>query len=139
VVPGGGKGDPADGALLALVAEATTKEVPAAFGELALSQAIEAWIQAVFACNQYIDAQAPWALRKTDPERMAAVLATLCLAIRDLAIAIQPVIPDASARLLDQLGIPVDARDFDGLGAGPNFTLAAPSPIFPKLDMPADD
>ena len=24
----------------------------------------------VFACNQYIDAQAPWALRKTDPERM---------------------------------------------------------------------
>jgi hypothetical protein len=28
----------------------------------------------VFACNQYIDAQAPWALRKTDPERMHAVL-----------------------------------------------------------------
>ena len=31
--------------------------------------------KAVFACNQYIDAQAPWALRKTDPERMIAVLA----------------------------------------------------------------
>ena len=34
-------------------------------------------MQAVFACNAYIDAQAPWALRKTDPERMAAVLGTL--------------------------------------------------------------
>ena len=28
--------------------------------------------------NQYIDKQAPWALAKTDPERMATVLAVLC-------------------------------------------------------------
>jgi methionyl-tRNA synthetase len=70
---------------------------------LALSQACEAWLRAVFACNQYIDVQAPWALRKTDPERMTAVLATLVEAIRMLAIAIQPVIPGSAARLLDQL------------------------------------
>ena len=37
-------------------------------------------------CNQYIDAQAPWALRKTDPERMHAVLGTLLQAIRRLAV-----------------------------------------------------
>ena len=37
---------------------------------------------AVFACNAYVDAMAPWALRKTDPERMAAVLGTLVAAIR---------------------------------------------------------
>ena len=36
----------------------------------------------MFACNQYIDAQAPWALRKTDPDRMHAVLGTLLRAIR---------------------------------------------------------
>ena len=40
-------------------------------------------MRGVFACNQYIDAQAPWALRKTDPERMHAVLRTLVRAIRD--------------------------------------------------------
>ena len=44
-------------------------------------------MQAVFACNQYVDEQAPWALRKTDPERMERVLATLCGCIRDLAVA----------------------------------------------------
>ena len=50
-------------------------------------------MKAVFACNAYIDAQAPWALRKTDPERMAAVLGTLVVAVRELAQAIAPIIP----------------------------------------------
>ena len=102
-------------ALFALVARADS-ELPAHFEALALSQGIEAWLRAVFACNQYIDAQAPWALRKTDPERMNAVLATLYEAITDLAIAIQPVIP-AAARLLDPMGIPATERDFAALVA----------------------
>jgi methionyl-tRNA synthetase len=34
-------------------------------------------MQAVFACNAYVDEQAPWALRKTDPRGWSAVLATL--------------------------------------------------------------
>ena len=33
----------------------------------------------------YVDAQAPWALKKTDPERMAAVLGTIVAAVRQLA------------------------------------------------------
>ena len=75
------------------------------------AQGIEAWLRAVFACNQYIDAQAPWALRKTDPERMTAVLATLYEAIADLAIAIQPVIPASAGELLDAMGVPAGERD----------------------------
>jgi methionyl-tRNA synthetase len=92
VLPSGGRKDASDQALLELVRAALTKELPAHFDALALSQGVEAWLRAVFACNQYIDAQAPWALRKTDPERMVAVLATLMEAIRMLAISIQPVI-----------------------------------------------
>ena len=76
----------------------------AAFGDLALSQGIEAWMRGVFACNQYIDAQAPWALRKTDPDRMHAVLRTLVRAIRMLAIAILPVVPGSAGKVLDQIG-----------------------------------
>jgi methionyl-tRNA synthetase len=146
VLPTGGKGDPADDALAALVAEATGAEMPGAFEQLALSQGIEAWLRAVFACNQYIDAQAPWTLRKTDPERMTAVLATLARAIRDLAIAIQPVIPASAARLLDQLGVPQAGRSYADLGdaaayerlAASGFRLAAPTPIFPRLEPLAD-
>src|SRR3546814_16020219 len=75
------------------------------FEALAFSHGIEAWLRAVFACNQYVDAQAPWALKKTDPERMRVVLATLFTCIRDLAITISPVIPASPARLLEQLEI----------------------------------
>ena len=52
------------------------------FDRFAFSAGLEAWMGAVFACNAYVDAQAPWALSKTDPERMAAVLGTLVVAVR---------------------------------------------------------
>jgi methionyl-tRNA synthetase len=144
ILPTNGKADPADEDLLATVREAVAVELPRLFEDLALSQGIEAWLRAVFACNQYIDAQAPWALRKTDPERMTAVLRTLCRAIRDLAIAILPVIPASAGQLLDQMGVPEEGRDFAALAdqasyarlAGSGFILAPPSPIFPRLVPP---
>jgi methionyl-tRNA synthetase len=145
-LPAGGTGDSADADLLALVRKTVREEVPAQFEALALSFGIEAWLRAVFACNQYIDAQAPWALRKTDPARMNAVLATLCEAIVDLAIAIQPVIPASTAKLLDQLGVPAGERDFAALAdEGRYARLAAsgsiqpPAPIFPRLALPAEE
>ena len=146
VLPLGGKGADSDAALLAQVREAARTELPQAFEALALSQGIEAWLRAVFACNQYIDAEAPWALRKTDPERMRAVLATLYEAIADLAVAIQPVIPAAATTLLDAMGVPASERSYAALEdetryarlAASGFTLAAPSPIFPRLEMPAE-
>jgi methionyl-tRNA synthetase len=138
-LPADRRSDPADAALLALVREALTGDMAAQFEALNLSQGIEAWLRAVFACNQYIDTQAPWTLRKTGPERMAAVLATLVEAIRLLAIAIQPVIPGGSSRLLDQLGVPADRRTLADLtGEAPVLALSSPSPVFPKLEMPAD-
>jgi methionyl-tRNA synthetase len=146
LLPGGGRGEGADSELLDLVRRTTAQDVPALFGDLALSQGIEAWIRAVFACNQYIDAQAPWTLRKTDLERMIAVLATLCEAIIDLGIAIAPVIPASAAKLLDQMGVPAEERDFTALAdtgryarlAASGFTLDPPAPIFPRLEVPAE-
>lgn len=146
-LPARGQEDPADAEILATVHQAAAVDLPAAMAELGISQGIEAWIRAVFACNQYIDAQAPWALRKTDPARMEAVLATLYRAIRSLAIAIQPVIPASTARLLDQMGIPADERGYAALAdagwydrlAASGFTLAPPTPIFPRLELPAGE
>jgi methionyl-tRNA synthetase len=143
-LPLGGKGDAADDELLALVRR-TGDDVCRLWEELSLSQGIEAWLRAVFACNQYIDAQAPWSLRKTDPERMTAVLATLVQAIRDLAILIRPIVPASADRLLDQIGVPPGQRTMAALGnaehyaslAGSDFVLAPPRPIFPKLEPPA--
>jgi methionyl-tRNA synthetase len=116
------------------------------FSALAFSDGLEAWMRAVFACNQFVDEQAPWTLRKTDPERMAGVLLTLFRCVRDLAIAVRPVVPDSADKLLDQMGIAVDARDFaaldqadwfDGL-AGSGFRVAQPVGVFPRLELPAE-
>src|SRR3954466_12810454 len=89
-----------DKELLDLVTRATGEELPDAFSRFAFSVGIEAWLRAVFACNAYVDTQAPWALRKTDPERMAAVLGTLVAAVRDLTRAIAPVIPESAEKLI---------------------------------------
>ncbi len=133
----------ADSALFAAVDRAITHDIPEAFESLALQQGVEAWLQAVFACNAYIDSEAPWALRKTDPERMETVLATLYICIAQLAVAISPVIPASSAKLLETLGIPDNLRDLAGIRshwysplAESDHRIIAPTPLFPRLEMP---
>ncbi len=132
-----------DAALVRAVASACLDELPRAFEHLAFSVGIEAWMKAVFACNQYVDAQAPWTLRKTDPERMKTVLGTLFAVIRDLAIAILPVIPASAGKLLEQMGVAADARGFaalerqgwyDELRAS-GYRVAQPVPLFPRLEL----
>lgn len=134
---------PDDQALQGDVFDICNEQMPQHWRELAISGAIEIWMRAVYACNQYVDAQAPWALKKTDPARMAAVLATLFLCIRDLAIAISPVVPASSAKLLDAMGIPPYKRDMKAMSdpkwyerlLGSGFRLAAPVPVFPRLEF----
>ncbi len=134
----------ADSILLDVVHTACAVELPKEFENLAFSVGIEAWIKAVYACNQYVDEQAPWTLKKTDPERMKAVLQTLFIAIRDLAIAIQPVVPQKAALVLEQLGIAQDERTFAHLEDGAwfdrlassDFRVGKPTPVFPRLELP---
>ncbi|MFZ4746773.1 MAG: methionine--tRNA ligase [Sphingomonas sp.] len=137
---------PEDGALFDTVGKAVGETIPNHYDDLALSQAAETWLQAVFACNAYIDVQAPWALKKTDPERMETVLATLFICIAQLAVVIAPLIPASAAKLLDQMGVPEDVRTFAGIGAhwySPlaegNFRMTAPQGLFPRLELPAED
>ncbi|AMU96017.1 methionine--tRNA ligase [Sphingopyxis terrae subsp. terrae NBRC 15098] len=133
-----------DLALRSAVRDAAVNLLPREFEELSFSVGIEEWLRAVFACNQYVDTQAPWALRKTNPERMRAVLMTLFRAIRTLAIAIRPVVPSAADALLNQMGIADDARDFAALAdtewfaklAASGFAVGQPIPIFPRLELP---
>jgi len=135
--------DGADDVLFDIVGEAVGTAMPRAYADLALSQAAEAWMKAVFACNAYIDEQAPWALKKTDPARMETVLATLYICIAMLAVAIRPVIPASADKLLDAMGIAPDIRTFDGIQshwysplAESPFRLDPPTPLFPRLEMP---
>jgi len=86
--------------------------------------------------NRYVDEMAPWALRKTDPDRMADVLWVLCEVIRVVAILIQPMMPQAAARLLDQIAVPPSERAFSLLHGGASMAggqgINKPEPIFPR-------
>ena len=87
--------------------------------------------------NAYIDAQAPWGLKKTDPARMQSVLYYLAEAIRCIAIMLQPFTPDAAGKMLDQLAVPQDKRLFKHLAPEyaltPGTPLPKPEGVFPRL------
>jgi methionyl-tRNA synthetase len=120
--------------------EATLDTVRGHMDKQAFHAALEAIFAQAAAADVYISRQEPWVLKKTDPERMNTVLYVLADAIRQLAILIQPIMPDSAAKILDQLG--VSERGFDQLGAAGRIAVgsAVPKPVgvFPRLDLPED-
>jgi methionyl-tRNA synthetase len=97
--------------------------------------ALEAIWRVVSEANRYVDAEAPWALRRSDEARMRTVLYTLAEVIRHLGILVQPFVPDASSRLLDQLAVEPQGRSFAalrGLPLKPGTLLPAPEGVFPR-------
>lgn len=137
IVPVRGEPQPADWALRDLAA-GLPERVAAAMDRMALQEALEEIWKLVRACNAYIDHQAPWTLRKTDPVRMASVLRDLIECLRVIGILLQPFMPDTMAKLLDQLGVAATARDFSALTQGlvDNAPLPQPSGLFPRFVEP---
>jgi methionyl-tRNA synthetase len=139
-VPEAGAASDADQALLD-AARALLPRVREQFTEQGFHRGLEAIWEVVSRANRYIDEQAPWTLRKTDAVRFGTVLVTLVEVIRHLAILVQPVVPDAAARLLDQLAVPSDARTFTHLdpahAVAPGTSLPSPEGVFPRWVEPA--
>ena len=108
-------------------------------------QQIHQWLNAIWLvvaeANRYFAGEAPWALAKTDPARQKTVLYVTAEVVRQVAILTQPVMPDASAKLLDSLGISADARDFKALGTRIVAGTALPAPVgvFPRYVEPKAD
>ena len=94
--------------------------------------------------NAYFADQAPWVLRKTDVPRMETVLYVTLEVLRIVSILVQPVMPDAAAKLLTVLGQGTSAddavRQFAAIATPlvAGTELPAPAPIFPKYEEPAE-
>jgi len=105
-----------------------------------IHQALNAVWAVVAEANRYFAGEAPWALAKTDPARQKTVLYVTAEVVRQIAILAQPVMPESSGKLLDSLGVPHDARDFEALGGAtrikPGTALPAPTGIFPRYVEP---
>ena len=123
-----------DEALITAAGPALLDEVRGLLDGQAFNRALEAVWAVISEANVYIDAQAPWTLKKTDPERMASVLYTVIETVRRVTLILQPVMPQSTAKLLDLVGQPADKRDFaaleDRLVSG--TSLPKPEGVFPR-------
>jgi len=89
--------------------------------------------------NAYIDAQAPWKLKKEDPDRMMTVLYVLAETIRCCAIMAQPIIPTGANKILDQVAVEQGARTFAHVSTDhalrSGIDLPIPQGVFPRLEL----
>lgn len=134
-IPTPGDFTPEDEAILA-AADALLDKARAAMDEQAIHNYLGAVWQVVGDTNRYFTSQEPWALRKTDPARMATVLYVTIEAVRQVAILAQPVMPASSTKLLDLLSLHAEGRSFEQLGSysrlQPGTPLPAPEGVFPR-------
>ncbi len=105
-----------------------------------IHRAVAAIIAVVSETDRYFAGQEPWALKKTDPERMGTVLYVTAEVVRQIAILLQPIMPTSAEKLLDMVAAPTNARDFVALGESgrlvPGTPIEPPTPVFPRYVAP---
>jgi methionyl-tRNA synthetase len=128
---------PAEPGELAVQAAALIAQVPAWIRELKLHILVEETLQLVRATNRYFEANAPWALVKTDKQKCGEVLYTCAEALRISAVLLSPVMPERTARLLARLGEPMERYALSAAAWGrlrPGAKLEHGDPLFPRID-----
>ena len=102
----------------------------------AFNQALEDIWTIIRSANVYVDAQAPWKLKKENPVRMNTVLYVVAESIRNLALLLQPFMPESCGKILDQLSIGMQERTFEFHGIKgeltPGTALPKPEGVFPR-------
>ena len=124
---------------LKAVALAMPGKVEAKMNDLKVADAIDEIFVLLRRANKYIDETMPWALAKDEEKkaRLGTVLYNLLEAIRFAAIALEPYLPDTSAKILSQIkcenGGLESLKEFGAMAAGTK--LDAPEILFARLDM----
>lgn len=140
-VPQPGPLTEADQAIIAEVGQAIDA-AQKAMDEQLVHEATGAIIAALSSANNYFAGQEPWALKKTDPDRMATVLYVTADTVRRLAIPMLAFVPASAARLLDQLVVPLENRTLADskttAGLQPGTELPVPQGVFARLERKAD-
>eukprot|EP00977_Amphora_coffeiformis_P029694 scaffold42408_cov176-Amphora_coffeaeformis.AAC.3 len=116
------------------------EKASAAIADQTILKYVQVVVGMIWEANKYIDTMAPWALKKTDPDRMATVLYVVLEVLRYSAIMYQPLIPSSANNILDQLQVPKDERTFlhlnDDYRVKSGAPIAKPQAVFPRLEVP---
>jgi methionyl-tRNA synthetase len=113
------------------------------FPKFRFSRALASLWELVRHLNKYIDTVAPWSLYKNkETGRLKTVIYILLEGMRKIALHLWPVMPCASLKMLEQLGVGFDlqkvnldqeARQWKGLRAGTK--VAEKSNLFPRREF----
>jgi methionyl-tRNA synthetase len=135
---------PGDDAV-AETARKTIREFSALFDQFQFSRALETAWGLIATVDKYIVENEPWSLgEKKDDEsraRLATVLYTSAEALRIATALAHPVIPDASAKIWEQMGLgDIKKVDLNTLAWGQlalGTKLGEVKPVFPRADKSA--
>lgn len=114
------------------------------FAEFRTARALESLWELVRALNKYIDQSAPWTLYKNkNTARLGTVMYMVLEHMRKVAVHLWPVMPEASVKMLAQLGIAFDL-DKIALAKEPEVwgllesgvEVALTSTLFPRVELP---
>ena len=103
-----------------------------------ISRLLENIVSLAEKANIYVDSEAPWKLKDSDPKQMKQVLYLLLEVARYIGVMLLPFMPDLANKMLDQLSISQSERTFKHLTrdysikTGQNIPL--PAPIFPRIE-----
>ncbi|HEY6766971.1 MAG TPA: methionine--tRNA ligase [Candidatus Sulfotelmatobacter sp.] len=122
-------------------AEKTIKEFGALFDQFQFSRALETAWTLVAAVDKYIVENEPWALGEKGEDsraRLATVLYTAVEALRIVTILAHPVIPEATTKIWEQMGLQdIKKVALSDLAWGQlplGTTLGEIHPVFPRAD-----
>jgi methionyl-tRNA synthetase len=140
--------------------------VGAELGRSRFKSAITETMRTVAEANKYMSDQAPWKLRESDPDRMGTVLHVVLQLVDDAKTLLTPFLPRSSEKVYRMLGgartwsgmpeirqvdeedapsYPVITGDYrtaarwESQPVTPGTPLAAPTPLFTKLDPSVAD
>lgn len=111
--------------------------------EYQFSEALKEIWKFISRMNKYIDECEPWKLAKDEAskDRLSTVMYNLVEGLYKIAALISPFMPDTAQKMLNQLGLEVDAEkmkleDVKAWGAYPvGGKLNAAEPIFPRIEF----
>ena len=106
-------------------------------GEMNLDSSLKGIMVLLNEANAYVDSQAPWKLKTTDPDRMKVVLYMVLNIIIKSSIMLYPFIPQSAEKALSYFNISKDKISFN------NFSLLIkneikinnPEPLFPRFEL----
>lgn len=123
------------------IAEEALERIEVNLRYLSFQKALEEIWQIIAATNKYIDSSQPWALAK-DPlkkGRLKTVLYSAAEALRFTGYYLLPFMPEASMRLLAQLGITPSRIDLKKEaqwgGLRPGSEIKKVEPLFPRIQI----